>query len=213
MLGTALRQLGRLFSEGIVSGFSDAQLLERFAAGRDAEAFEALVARHGPMVFSVCRGVLKDPNVAEDAFQAAFLILVKKSATIRGRVALGPWLYRVAYRAALRANAAAARRREYERRAARAAATESSPPDADDVLRTLHEEIARRPEKLRRAVILCDLQRLSRARAADELRLSESTFPRPARASGVEREERGACAPDGVVRGIADDPMVLRGKS
>ncbi len=179
-MGAAVRQINHLFADGVVTGLSDAQLLERFAAGRDAAAFEAVVARHGPMVLSVCRGVLKDPNDAEDAFQATFLILVKKSGTIRGRVALGPWLYRVAYRVALRANAAAARRREYERRAGQMAAASSvtGPSGPDEILQTLHEEIARLPEKLRRVVVLCDLQRLPRARAADELRLSESTLQR-----------------------------------
>ena len=81
-LGAALRQINRLFADGVVTGFSDAQLLERFVSGHDAAAFEALVARHGPMVLSVCRGILKDPNDAEDAFQATFLILVKKSGDV-----------------------------------------------------------------------------------------------------------------------------------
>jgi RNA polymerase sigma factor (sigma-70 family) len=179
-LGAALRRINHLFADGVVTGLSDAHLLERFAAGQDASAFEVLVARHGPMVLSVCRGILKDPNDAEDAFQATFLILVKKSGTIRGRVALGPWLYRVAYRVALRANAASARRRECERRAGQMAAANctTGPAGPDETLQTLHEEIARLPEKLRRAVLLCDLQRLPRARAADELRLSESTVQR-----------------------------------
>src|SRR3954453_7293444 len=94
-LGSALRQITRLFSGGTAAGLSDAQLLDRFVAHRDADAFEALVARHGPMVLSVCRGVLRDPNDAEDAFQATFLILVKKAGTVRGRAALGGWLHLV----------------------------------------------------------------------------------------------------------------------
>ena len=95
-------------------------------------------------------------------------------------MALGPWLYRVAYRVALRANAAAARRRAYERRAGPMAAASSTPGPAgpDEILEGLHEEIARLPERLRRAVILCDLQRLPRVRAARELRMSESTLQR-----------------------------------
>ena len=131
--------------------------------GHDAAAFEALVARHGPMVLSVCRGILKDPNDAEDAFQATFLILVKKSRTLRGHDALGPWLYQVAHRVAIRANAAAARRRACERRAGQMAATTSTsgPAAPDEQLQALHEEIARLPEKLRRAVILCDLRERS----------------------------------------------------
>ncbi|MHC5544165.1 RNA polymerase sigma factor, partial [Singulisphaera rosea] len=109
-LGAAIRQINRLFGRGTVAGCSDAELLERFASGQEAGAIEGLVARHGPMVLSVCRGILKDPNDAEDAFQATFLILVKKSRTLRNQNALGPWLYRVAHRVAIQANAAAARR-------------------------------------------------------------------------------------------------------
>jgi len=179
-LGAVLRQINRLFAGGAVTGFSDAQLLERFVSGHDAPAFEALVARHGPMVLSVCRGILKDQNDAEDAFQATFLILVKKSGTFRGRVALGPWLYQVAHRVAIGANAAAARRRSCERRAGQmAAATSTSGPAVpDEQLQALHEEIARLPEKFRRAVILCDLQRVPQDRAAGELRLSQRTLQR-----------------------------------
>src|SRR5271156_6158836 len=114
-MGAALRQINRLFGGGIVTGLSDAHPLARSRAEVDAASLEVLVARPGPMVLSVCRGVLRDPNDAEDAFQATFVILVKKSGTFRGHVALGPWLYQVAHRVALRANAAAARRRSRER--------------------------------------------------------------------------------------------------
>src|SRR5436190_21023082 len=146
-LGSALRQITRLFSGGTAAGLSDAQLLDRFVAHRDAAALEFIVARHGPMVLSVCRGILKDPNDAEDAFQATFLILVKKSGIFRGHVALGPWLYQVAHRVAIRANAAAARRRACERRAGQMAATTSpsGPSASDEQLQALHEEIARLP--------------------------------------------------------------------
>lgn len=116
-LGAALTQIKRLFVDGAVTGLSDTQLLEQFVSRHDAAAFEALVARHGRMVLSVCRGILNDPNDAEDAFQATFLILVKKSGTFRGHVALGPWLHRVAYRVAIRANRTAARCRACEREA------------------------------------------------------------------------------------------------
>src|SRR4029077_13530350 len=116
-LGAALRQINRLFADGAVTGLSDAQLLERFVGRRDAGAFEAMLARHGPMVLSVCRGILRDPNDIEDAFQATFLILVKKAGSIRGSVILGGWLYQVAYRVAIQANKAATRRRAREREA------------------------------------------------------------------------------------------------
>ncbi len=88
-LGAALRQINRLFADGVVAGLSDAQLLERFLAQGDAGAFEALVARHGPMVLSVCRGILRDPHDAEDAFQATFLVLVKNGRHNPGTRRLG----------------------------------------------------------------------------------------------------------------------------
>ncbi len=165
-LGAALRQLNRLFAKGVVAGLSDAQLLERFLAQGDAEAFEALVGRHGPMVLSVCRGILRDPHDAEDAFQATFLVLVKKGATIRGRDALAGWLHQVAHRVAIRANTAAARRRTLERRMGQmaVATSKNGPAASDDWLPALHEEIARLPEKLRLAVVHCDLEGMTRCR-------------------------------------------------
>ena len=83
-LGYVLGYLGRLFIEGTVSGLPDDQLLDRFLATRDGVAFEVLMARHGPMVLKVCRAVLRNPSDAEDAFQATFLVLVKKARTLRG---------------------------------------------------------------------------------------------------------------------------------
>ena len=94
-LGAALRELNRLFAEGVSTGLSDARLLERFLSQRDPGAFEVLVGRHGPMVMAVCRAILRDQHDAEDAFQATFLVLVKKGATIRGRDALAGWLHQV----------------------------------------------------------------------------------------------------------------------
>src|SRR5262249_16352262 len=148
--------LNRLFVEGTLSGLPDDQLLDRFLALRDGAAFEALLARHGPMVLSVCRAVLRNPSDAEDAFQATFLILVKKAATLRGRANLGGWLHLVAYRVAIQANAAAARRRVQERRAGEMSTMIPShdPVIPDELLPALHEEIARLPEKIRLAVVL-----------------------------------------------------------
>ena len=165
-LGTALRQIGQLFAEGVLSGLSDAQLLDRFVEHRDQSAFEALVARHGPMVLSVCRGILRDPNDAEDAFQAAFLVMVKKAKTVRARHSLRGWLYQVAHRIAIQANIAAGRRRAHEREAGQMASTTTSTglTLADALLPALHEEIARLPEKFRLAVVLCDLDGCRRRR-------------------------------------------------
>src|SRR5215472_14322200 len=99
-------------------GLSDRQLLELFIERRDEAAFEAMVRRHGPMVMGVCGRVLRNRQDAEDAFQAAFLVLVRKAAVIASRELLAAWLYGVAYNTALKAKSAAARRRRKERQAA-----------------------------------------------------------------------------------------------
>jgi hypothetical protein len=90
---TVLRHVRRLFEGGGVSALSEGQLLERFVATRDEAAFTALIARHGPMVLGVCRGLLDDPNDVEDAFQATFLILVRKAGALRDGDRLAQWLY------------------------------------------------------------------------------------------------------------------------
>src|SRR5215468_6960075 len=107
-------------------GLTDGQLLEYFVAHRDEAAFEALVRRHGPMVLGVCRRVLRHAHDAEDAFQATFLVLVRKAASLLPRHRLGNWLYGVAYRAALKARAATLKRRTKESQAARAPRPEPS---------------------------------------------------------------------------------------
>jgi RNA polymerase sigma factor (sigma-70 family) len=205
-LGAALRQINRLFAEGVVTGLSDAQLFEHFLNQRDAGAFEALVARHGPMVLSVCRGILRDPHDAEDAFQATFLVLVKKGGTIRGRDALGGWLHQVAHRVAIQANVAAARRRRHERQVGQMAVATSTngPAASDDLLLALHEEIARLPEKYRLAVVYCDLDCMTQAQAAGQLHWSERTIHHrlaEGRARLKRRLARRGLAPDGATLG------------
>ena len=119
--GAVLRDIQTLFDTGTASGLSDRQLLERFASRRDASAeaaFEVLVLRHGPMVLRVCHNVLGDATDAQDAFQATFLVLVRRSGSIRRLESLGSWLYGVACRVAARARVEAARRRAAERRGA-----------------------------------------------------------------------------------------------
>src|SRR4051812_24775216 len=90
--------VGRLFDAGGLAGLDDAQLLERAVARRDEAAYAALIARHGPMVLGVCRRLLADPHEAEDAFQATFLVLVRRAGSLRDRGRLGPWLHGVAHR-------------------------------------------------------------------------------------------------------------------
>ena len=125
-------------------------------------------------------GVLRDPNDAEDAFQATFLVLVKKGNSIRGRDALGGWLYQVARRVAVEANKAAARRRAREREGGLmvSARTASGPALIDEILLALREEIGRLPEKHRLAVVLCELEGMTDVQAAVELNWSERTLRR-----------------------------------
>src|SRR5205085_8989769 len=98
------------------SGLTEADLWERYVAARDEDAFEALVRRHGPMVLGVCRRILRNEHDAEDAFQATFLVLVRRAASLQSPSTIANWLHGVAYRTALEARSAAARRRDMESR-------------------------------------------------------------------------------------------------
>jgi RNA polymerase sigma factor (sigma-70 family) len=170
--GAALGQVGRLFDEGTLTGLTDSQLVENFLGRRDERAFAALVARHGAMVLAVCRGVLRDQGDAEDAFQATFLVLFRKAGGLKSAGSLGGWLYRVAYRIALRANAVAARRRErpIEEVAMAAEAGPSGEPGIDrELLPIIHAEIDRLPDRYRAPIALCYLQGLSYEQAARQL--------------------------------------------
>src|SRR5437660_398790 len=109
-LQALIRHLRRVLDPKGGGGLTDAQLLERFVTERDEAAFEVLLWRHGPMVLSVCRRLLRHEQDAEDAFQATFFTLVRKAAGIGNRNAVGSWLYKVAYRIALDARARARKR-------------------------------------------------------------------------------------------------------
>src|SRR5262245_608769 len=112
--GEVLRHLRRAVLLARDGSPSDSQLLESFVARHDEAAFAALVRRHGPMVLGVCRRVLRHEQDAEDAFQAAFLVLARKAAAVARRDLLASWLYGVAHRTALAARAKVVRRRAKE---------------------------------------------------------------------------------------------------
>jgi RNA polymerase sigma factor (sigma-70 family) len=114
VLGGVLRHLRRAALLPEREGLGDGDLLQMFVATHDEAAFEALARRHGPMVLGVCRRILRNEADAEDAFQATFLILVKKAATILPRSMVGNWLYGVAHNTALKAKAMNSKRRMKE---------------------------------------------------------------------------------------------------
>jgi RNA polymerase sigma factor (sigma-70 family) len=165
-----LRYLRQVAGAPSTSGTTDAQLLERFVSRHDQGAFAALVQRHGPMVFGLCRRLLHNIHDAEDAFQAAFLILARKAASIRKRCAVGPWLYGVAYRTALKARARSAQRRERETPLVDLPALEPLSDWAWRELKlVLDEEIQRLPARYRVSVVLCYLEGLTYTEAARQL--------------------------------------------
>lgn len=165
-----LGHVQQLFGAGTLVGMAEGQLLERFSSRRDEVALEVLVARHGPMVLGVCRRILSDPHDVEDAFQATFLVLVRKAGSLRRRDLLGNWLHGVAHRVAVRARANAVRRRTRERSGAEAAVESSPEGDWCDLRPVLDEEIARLPEKYRIPVVLCFLEGQTHEEAARQLR-------------------------------------------
>jgi RNA polymerase sigma factor (sigma-70 family) len=203
---------------------TDGQLLESFVARQDEAAFEALVRRHGPMVWGVCRRVLRNPHDADDAFQATFLVLVRKAASVVPRELVANWLYGVARTTALRAKVATAKRWVRERQVPTMPEPELMQPERDlwrDLQPLLDQELRRLPEKYRVPVILCDLEgksikgaagqlgwpqgtlagRLARARALLAKRLARHGLAVSGRALAmvVAQQAAAACVPPSVV--------------
>jgi RNA polymerase sigma factor (sigma-70 family) len=155
---------------------ADGQLLDRFVRSRDEVAFETLVRRHGPMVLGVCRRLLLTAEDAEDAFQATFLILATKAASVRPRQRVGAWLHGVAYLAARKTKATTTRRHAREKQV-RSLPEPATVADGlwNDLAPLLDQEVAHLPEKYRLPIVLCDLEGKTRAEAARELSWPEGT--------------------------------------
>jgi RNA polymerase sigma factor (sigma-70 family) len=175
-LANAIRHLRRNLAERDRRGPTDGELLQGFVASREEAAFEALVRRHGPMVFAVCRRVLGDLHDAEDAFQAAFLVLLHKAGSIGRPEQMSNWLYGVAYRTALKAREKRTRRREREVHLADVAGDEG----VDDVAGTqirqvLDDELLRLPEKYRLPILLHYLEGKTKRQTAQQLGWPEGT--------------------------------------
>jgi HlyD family secretion protein len=172
---TVVRDIQTLFDHGTASGLSDRQLLDRFVNRHDAEAsFEVLVLRHGPMVLRVCQNLLDDPNDAHDAFQATFLVLVRRCRSMKGIESVGGWLYGVACRVAARARVDSARRRAVEDRAALRIVEATDASQEIDVEQAefgpvIQEELRRLPERYRTVVVLCYWESLTHEQAAAQL--------------------------------------------
>jgi RNA polymerase sigma factor (sigma-70 family) len=152
-------------------GLTDRELLEALVTRRDETAFEVLLRRHGPMVLAVCRRVLRNSHDAEDAFQATFLVLIRKAATVQKRDALGCWLYGVAYRTAQKARTMNTRRRNREQHA-----TPRPPRPETSLSFDLDDELNALPEKYRVPVVLCELEGRSRKEVARQLNVPEGTL-------------------------------------
>ncbi len=174
-----LHQVSTLVGAGVAGGLSDGELLDRFlsrsAVAEDAAlgaeaAFATLVARHGPMVLGVCRRALADPNDVEDAFQATFLVLVRRARSVRVGDSLGRWLYGVARRVAAKAQARSARAQVRSKPLGRDPIASEVPADRVELLAALDEEVSRLPGKYLAPVLLCDLEGLTHAQAAALLR-------------------------------------------
>ncbi len=174
-----LHHVRTLFGAGVTGVSSDAELLDRFLSRSDAAedaavaaelAFATLVARHGPMVLGVCRCALTDPNDVDDAFQATFLVLVRRARSVRVEDSLGRWLYGVARRVAAKALARSERDRERSVPLGFDPVASEPPAGRVELLAALDEEVSRLPEKYRVPILLCDLEGLTHAQAAARLR-------------------------------------------
>jgi RNA polymerase sigma factor (sigma-70 family) len=157
------------------AGLTDGELLRCFIEQRDEAAVAALVRRHGPMVWGVCRRVLHNDHDAEDAFQATFLVLVRKASAIVPREMVANWLYGVAHQTARKARATRAKQHMRERQV-----TEMPEPAVqqdlwDEVRPLLDQELSRLPDKYRVVIVLCDLEGKTRKEAARQLRCPEGT--------------------------------------
>jgi RNA polymerase sigma factor (sigma-70 family) len=166
--GIALRQSCAVLTDG--------QLLERFLNQRDDASFESLIQRHGPMVLGVCRRVLRNEADAEDAFQATFLVLVRKAASIVPRGMVGNWLYGVAHNTARKAKAMNSKRRARERESCTRPRPEPPAEGWQRLQAVLDDELSRLPEKYRAPIVLCELEGKPIKEAARQLGWAQGTL-------------------------------------
>jgi RNA polymerase sigma factor (sigma-70 family) len=158
-------------------GLTDGQLLAHFIERREQAAVAALVQRHGPMVWGVCRRILRNHHDVEDAFQATFLVLVRRAVSIRHKEMMANWLYGVAHQTARKARAMLAKRRTREKQGTVMPEPQAAEQDTrDDLQPLLDQELSRLPDKYRVAIVLCELEGKTRREAARQLGLPEGTL-------------------------------------
>src|SRR5439155_26528804 len=146
-------------------GMTDGEHLARFLSSRDDNALAALVRRHAPMVWGVCCRLLHNHHDAEDAFQATFLVLVRKAADVP-RQAVANWLYGVARQTAVRLRATAAKRGRRETQVVNMPEPTVAEVRDTDLQAVLDEELGRLPDHYRGVVVLCDLEGMTRRETA-----------------------------------------------
>jgi len=155
---------------------TDAQLLECFVSRGDSGALEALVRRHAAMVWGVCRRVLGNHHDAEDAFQATFLVLVRRAASVHPQSRVGNWLHGVAHQTALKARSLKAKRQQRERSLPEMPGSDTTQRDVwDDLQPLLDQEISRLPEKYRAVIVWCELEGKTLREAVRQLGCPEGT--------------------------------------
>ena len=166
----ASRELETLFAAGTLGGLADDSLMERFAAHGEEPVFEELVRRHGPMVWGVCRRILRDHHDAEDAFQATFLLLARKGPSIARPALMARWLHGVAYQTARKARANRIRRRLRESPASEFPEPEARPESrTDELAEWLDRELSALPDRYRVPIVLCELEGKTHREAAEQL--------------------------------------------
>jgi RNA polymerase sigma factor (sigma-70 family) len=168
-LNRFVRHLRRAALTGSDASLADGELLESYLARRDEAAFEALVRRHGPMVLGVCRRVLRNDADAEDAFQATFLVLVRKATSIRPRAMVGNWLHGVAHNTALKARAMNTKRMAKERQAAARPKPELTAENWERLRALLDQELKALPDIYQAPIVVCDLEGKTIKEAARQL--------------------------------------------
>src|SRR6201987_4262709 len=176
-MDTVIRHLRRAVLRQDGASWTDGQLLASFIDQKDEAAFEALVRRHGSMVFGVCRRVVGNHHDAEDAFQATFLVLARKASSVRPRERVANWLHGVALRSAMKAKTMTAKRRGREKQVTEMPEPEATQQDQwRDLQPLLDQELNGLPENYRLPILLCDLEGKTIKEAAQQFGWPQGTL-------------------------------------